>query len=49
MRDWAIPLDLPELRAFLGLVRYYRHYVPNFVAIAVKAADSKEFPLTMNV
>jgi len=34
VRDWAVPVDLPELRAFLGLVGYYRQYIPNFAGIA---------------
>jgi len=34
VRDWAVPGDLPELRAFLGLVGYYHQYIPNFAGIA---------------
>jgi len=34
VKDWAVPADLPELRAFLGLVGYYRQYIPNFTRIA---------------
>jgi len=34
VKDWAVPLDLPELRAFLGLVGYYRQYIPDFAEIA---------------
>jgi len=34
VRDWAVAVYFPELRAFLGLVRYYRQYVPNFAGIA---------------
>jgi len=34
VRDWAIPVDLLELRAFLGLVGYYRQYIPDFAGIA---------------
>jgi len=34
VRDWAVPVDLPELRAFLGLVGYYHQYIPDFVGIA---------------
>jgi len=33
-KDWAVPVDLPELQPFLGLVRYYRQYIPDFAAIA---------------
>jgi len=34
LRDWAVLVDLPELQAFLGLVGYYRQYIPNFAGIA---------------
>jgi len=34
VRDWAVPVDLLELRAFLGLVGYYRQYILNFTGIA---------------
>jgi len=34
VRDWAVPVDLPELQAFLGLVGYYRQYIPDFTGIA---------------
>jgi len=34
MRDWAVPVNLPELRAFLGLIGYYRQYILNFTGVA---------------
>jgi len=34
VRDWAVPVDLRELRAFLGLVGYYCQYIPDFAGIA---------------
>jgi len=34
VRAWAVPVDLPELRAFLGLVGYYHQYIPDFAGIA---------------
>jgi len=34
VRDWAIPVDLSELQALLGLVGYYRQYIPDFAGIA---------------
>jgi len=34
VRSWAVLVDLSELRAFLGLVGYYRQYIPNFAGIA---------------
>jgi len=34
IEDWVIPQDLTGLRAFLGLVEYYRQYIPDFAGIA---------------
>jgi len=34
VRDWATPQDLTGLRAFLGLVGYYRQYIPDFAGVA---------------
>jgi len=34
VKEWAIPRDLSELRAFLGLVGYYRQYIPGFAGVA---------------
>ena len=28
--DWPVPQNLPDLRAFLGTVGYYRQYVESF-------------------
>jgi len=33
VRHWAVPIDLPELQAFLGLVGYYRQYIPDFAGM----------------
>jgi len=33
VRDWAVPLDLPKLQAFLVLVGYYRQYILDFAGI----------------
>jgi len=33
VRYWAVPVDFPKLQAFLGLVGYYRQYIPNFAGI----------------
>jgi len=33
VKEWAVPRDLPELRAFLGLVGYYRQYIPSFAGV----------------
>ena len=32
--EWPVPRNLHELRAFMGLVGYYRQYVPNFAGLA---------------
>jgi len=34
IEDWVTPQDLTGLRAFLGLVGYYRQYIPDFARIA---------------
>jgi len=32
--DWVTPQDLTGLRTFLGLVGYYRQYIPDFAGVA---------------
>ena len=34
VRDWPVPTNLRQCRAFVGLCQYYRRFVPNFSAIA---------------
>jgi len=34
VKEWTVPGDLPGLRAFLGLVGYYRQYIPGFAEVA---------------
>jgi len=34
IEDWATPPDLTGLWAFLGLVGYYRQYIPDFAGVA---------------
>jgi len=34
MEEWTVSRDLPELRVFLGLVGYYRQYIPRFAGVA---------------
>ncbi|MEO6104059.1 MAG: reverse transcriptase domain-containing protein, partial [Pseudoxanthomonas sp.] len=39
VRDWPIPTNLQELRAFLGLAGYYRRFVRDFSAIALPLTE----------
>jgi len=34
VKEWAVPRDLLELQAFLGLVGYYWQYIPGFAGVA---------------
>jgi len=34
VEEWPAPTDLHEVRSFLGLVSYYRRFVPTFASIA---------------
>ena len=34
---WPAPRDLPQLRAFLGTVGYYRQYIQDFATVAKPA------------
>jgi len=34
IKDWVTPQDLTGLQAFLGLVGYYRQYIPDFAGVA---------------
>jgi hypothetical protein len=31
--DWKLPTSVSEVRSFLGLDDYYRHFIPNFSKI----------------
>ncbi len=35
MQNWPAPLTVKDVRAFLGLASYCRHYIPNFATVAV--------------
>ena len=39
VRDWPVPTNLRELRAFLGLAGYYRRFVRNFSAMALPLTE----------
>ncbi len=34
VQDWPTPRTVKDVRAFLGLASYYRHYIPNFASVA---------------
>jgi len=34
VKDWLVPQNLRQSRAFVGLCQYYRRFVPNFSGIA---------------
>jgi len=34
VKDWPVPQNLRQCRAFIGLCQYYRRFVPNFSGIA---------------
>jgi len=34
VRDWPVPKNISELRSYLGMVSYYRNFIPGFANIA---------------
>ena len=34
VRKWSVPVNATEVKSFLGLVSYYRRFVPNFAGVA---------------
>lgn len=34
MQDWSLPTNLKQLRGFLGLTGYYRHFIKNYAHMA---------------
>lgn len=39
LREWPIPIDVTQLRSFLGLAGYYRKYVRNYGSISKPLTD----------
>ena len=39
IRNWEAPTKVPELRSFLGLANYYRHFIFSYSAIAAPLID----------
>ena len=38
VRDWPVPKNISELRSYLGMVSYYRKFIPGFANIAAPLA-----------
>ncbi len=39
VQDWPTPRTVKDIRAFLGLASYYRHYIYNFASVATPLTD----------
>ena len=39
IQDWKPPSKVPDLRSFLGLVNYYRHFIKSYSTIAAPLTD----------
>ena len=39
IKNWEAPTKVPELRSFLGLANYYRHFIFNYSAITAPLTD----------
>ena len=39
VQDWPIPKDVGELRSFLGLINYFRDFIPAFADIALPLTE----------
>ena len=40
VRDWPVPKNISELRSFLGMVSYYRKFIPGFANIVAPCINS---------
>ncbi|XP_069615890.1 uncharacterized protein [Ranitomeya imitator] len=39
IQGWPQPLSKKQVRAFLGIVGYYRRFIPNFAMVAASLTD----------
>ena len=49
MRKYPVPMDIRQVRQFLGLTSYYQHFVPNFSMIASPAKAGCHVPVDYRV
>ena len=51
MNNWKVPTNVSELRSFLGLVGYYRRFIPDFARIAAPLTNltRKHTPFTWSL
>jgi len=40
VRDWPVPKNISELRSYLGMVSYYRKFIPGFANTAAPCINS---------
>ena len=39
VKNYPVPTNKSDIRSFLGLVGYYRKFIPNFASISVPLSD----------